>query len=195
MPDVIQQRIEVAIEILDQLDVLTQPELDLTTLSLNGVQFGSSVDHFPRQKITELTFAKIVHSSRIGTDIEPEYRDADDRPLTLDEVIDSVFRDDGIAHFRSKLSFKIAAGKIVGFAIYGQQLDHFSDIQSHEQCLHRFGKPDRVQKKETYGDLMGFDNYYFASRKLVSWNSWDECVSLINLGSYDGNDGQPDEAG
>ena len=192
---VIQQRPEVAIEILDQLDVLTQPVLDLTTLSLDGVQFGSSVDHFPRQKITELTFAKIVHSSRSGTNIEPEYRDADDRLLALDEVIDSVFRDDGIAHFRSKLSFKIAAGMIVGFAIYGKQLGHFSDINSHDECLQRFGQPDRIRKNESHGDLMGFANYYFASRKLVRWDSWQNRVSLINLGAYDGNAPQPDEAG
>jgi hypothetical protein len=195
MLDVIQQRPEVAIEILDHLDVLTEPVLDLITLSLDGVEFGSSVDSFPRQKITGLTFAKIVHSSRSGTNIEPEYRDADDRLLALDEVIDSIFRDDGIAHFSSKISFKIAAGKIVGFAIYGKQLGHFSDLNSHDECLRRFGRPDRVQKNEAYGDLMGFDNYYFASRKLVSWDSWDNRVSLINLGSYDGNDGQSERAG
>ncbi|MEZ6138900.1 MAG: hypothetical protein R3C53_28780 [Pirellulaceae bacterium] len=183
------------IEILDNLDVLTQPVLDLSKLSLDGVHFGSGVAHFPRQKITELTFAKIVQSSRSGTNIEPEYRDADDCLLALDEVIDSVFRDDGIAHFSSKLSFKIAAGKIVGFAIYGDQLRYFSDIKSLDECLQRFGKPDRVQKKEAYGDVMGFDIYYFASRKLVSWDSWDDRVSLINLGSYNGNDGQPDKAG
>lgn len=183
------------IEILDQLDVLAEPVLELSTLSLDGVQFGSSVNSFPRKKITELTFAKIVHSSRSGTDIEPEYRDADGRLLALDEVIDSVFRDDGIAHFSSKISFKIAAEQIVGFAIYGKQLGHFSDIKSHDECLQRFGRPDRLQKKESHGDLMGFDYYYFASRKLVSWDSWGRRVTLINLGSFDGNDGSSERAG
>ncbi len=193
--NVIHKEADVTIEILDHLDVLTQPVLDLAKLSLDGVRFGSDVEQFPRHKIIELTFAKIVHSSRCPTGIVTEYRDANDRVLSLDEVIDSVFRDDGIAHFSSKLSFKIAAGKIVGFAIYGKHLDYFSDIRTHDQCLERFGKPNRIEKEEAYGDLIGFDNYYYTSRKLVSWDSWNDRVSLINLGSFDGNDGLIEQAG
>jgi len=184
----------VGIEILEQLEVLTDPALDLATLSLDGVRFGSSVADFPRDRIAVLTFARIVHSYSSGTGVEPEYRDVDGHLLTRDEVIDSVFADDGMAHFKSKISFKVASGKIVGFAISGEQLQYFSEIQNYDQCLRKFGKPNRAERRESCGELMGYDNYYYESRKMVSWDSWDNRISMINLGSYDGNDGHPEIA-
>lgn len=68
------------------------------------------------------------------------------------------------------------------------RLDHFKFIRSYKQCLQHFGQPDRVRTDEAYGDLMGYDNYYYGSRKLVKWDSYRNRVSLINLGTYPGND-------
>lgn len=175
------------IEILADLDILTSPIIDLATLSLDGVPFGSHVTMFPRHKIVEVTFAKIVSESRSGTSIAPEYRDVTGQLLTRDAVISSVFQDDGMVHFAAKLSYKIVGGYIVGFALYGEHLNHFTTIQTPDQCMYRFGIPDRIRTDEAYGDLMGYDYYYYGSRKMVSWNSWRNQINLINLGDYEGN--------
>lgn len=170
------------IEILDNLDVLTKPSIDLTLLSLDGVQFGSHVSVFPRHKIITLTLAKIVALNAGGQDY-----DSTGRLLTRNEVIDSVFCDGGIAHLESELSYKIANGHVVGFAIYGDQLKHFNYIKTYEQCVQCFGKPDLVRKDEAYGDLMGYYNYYYKSQKCVHWDSLINRIYMINIGNYKGN--------
>ncbi|WP_030435220.1 hypothetical protein [Actinoplanes subtropicus] len=91
------------IEILDDRGVLvrpdsTRPDLDLATLSLAGVPFGAdAADSVPRHQITEAS-SSIVRRSTSRTDQVPEYFAADDRRLTLDEVIDSALGDGGMVH-------------------------------------------------------------------------------------------------
>ncbi len=173
--------------ILENWEILTTPVLELQSLMLAGVRFGASTVDFPRTEITEVTLCPIVFSSRSGTDIESEYFDSQGCKLPLEEVIDSVLADGGIVHFKDKLSFKIVGGRIAGFAIYGPRLNHFSSVNSYEECVRRFGHPDHEVVNEEYGDLMGYDLYYYGARKHVSWDSFDQRVSLINLGDYDGN--------
>lgn len=174
-------------EILSNLQVLRAPILDLETLLLDGVAFGSDTRGFPRHNIVEVTGSPLVRGSRSGTNIEAEYWGADGQRLSLDEVIDSVINADGMVHFKNKFGFKIASGKVVGFALYGDQLRHFDYLKSYEDLLRAFQKPDRVWTNEVDGDLMGYHNYYYGSRKCVAWDSFGEQVFLINLGDYPGN--------
>jgi hypothetical protein len=178
------------IEILSDLEILTKPVLDLDTLQLDGVPFGSDTRSFPRGKITDVTFSPIVRRYQAGTGVETGYFDEHGRALSLDEVIDSVINTGGMIHFGNKISFKIIDGKIRGFALYGDHLRHFDYIKSYEDCLAAFGPPSRTQANEAYGDLMGYDIYYYGSQKHVGWDSVDNCVSLINLGDYEGNTGE-----
>ncbi|MER6022252.1 hypothetical protein, partial [Streptomyces anulatus] len=66
---------------------------------------------------------------------------------------------------------------------------HFAQLASYEEFLAAFGTPDRAREDETYGDLMGYDTYYWGARKHVRWDAWDDRVSLINLGAFEGNSG------
>lgn len=175
------------VEILSDVDVLKSRSLDLETLQMDGVPFGSNTEFFPRHKIVEVTFSPIVHRSRSGTGIESEYFNRDGSCIPLDQVIDSVIGANGIVHFKDKVSYKIASGKLVGFAIYGDHLRRFDHLKTYDDLLRAFGQPDCATTNTAYGDLMGYSNYYYDSRKHVEWDSFDNRISLINLGDYDGN--------
>lgn len=185
------------IEVLDHLDVLAQPNLDLGTLSLADVPYGSTAaDAIARHRITEVSFSPIVHRSVSGTNIDSEYYGADGRRLPLDEVIDSVINTDGMVHFVDKISYKIARGAVVGFALYGADrgyLTHFGFLRSYEEFLAAFATPDQVEESRTFGDLLGYNNYYRRSRKLVYWDCWDESgngqLSSVSLGDYERSTG------
>ena len=131
-------------EILADIDLLKEATLDLCVLQLDGVAFGVSTAQFPRHKITEITYSPIVARSRSGTNIDPEYFDSSGRRLSLEEVIDSVIDSAGILHLASKISFKIRAGHIVGFALYGAHLRHFDYLKTYEDFCRAFGVADRV---------------------------------------------------
>ncbi|MEU7613709.1 hypothetical protein [Micromonospora sp. NPDC049204] len=95
-------------------------------------------------------------------------------------------------HIAGNMSYKIAGGTVVGFAFYAAErgpLAHFSSLRSYEEFLNEFGTPDRVENHEAYGDLLGYHNYYWGSKKQAYWDSWDERLSSVNLGDYDGNHG------
>jgi hypothetical protein len=184
------------IEILDDLGVLVRPDLDPATLSLAGVAFGAdAAGTVARRKITEAS-SSIVHRSISGTDRVPEYFAADGRRLTLDEVIDSAIRDGGMVHSADNFSYKIEGSQVVGFALYGAGRGHlaqFGYLRSYEQFRLTFGTADRTEESRVYGDLLGFHNYYWHSRKHVYWSASDEdgtgCLSSISIGDYPGNAG------
>jgi hypothetical protein len=168
-------------EILDDLDLLARPAIDLERVSVGGIAFGSFARDIPREQITDVTCSPIVHSYRGGTNLEPEFFDAHGAPISIDEVIDSVIDANGILHLESKISFRIAKGLIDGFTFYGDHLRHFGRLRSVEECIARFGIPDRKECHEAYGDLMGYDLTYFRSSKLVGWGASDERISHIIL--------------
>jgi hypothetical protein len=174
------------IEILDNLDVLYQPRLDLAAIGMGGIAMGAPATSVPRDMVTEAQSA-IVARYRGGTTIESEYYDADERRLTLDEVIDHTARSDGFLYCADKLTYKVRTGVVVGFALYGPHLSHFAHLTSYDDVLAAFGKPDRAERNEAYGDLMGYVNYYSGARKCVKWDAWDHRVSLINLGDFEDN--------
>ncbi len=174
-------------EILFELDLLRSSVLDLPDLQLDGVPFGATTDSFPRHKISEVTFSPIVASSRSGTDIKPEYYDSAGRELSLDTVIDSVIATNGILHFPSKISFKIAAGRVAGFALYGDHMRHFDYLRTHGEFCAAFGPADRIVVNESDGDLMGYDHFFYQSRKHVVWDEFNSRICFINLGEFDGN--------
>ncbi|RAO22787.1 hypothetical protein MED15_01637 [Micromonospora noduli] len=181
------------IEILDNLDVLAQPFLDLRTLTLAGVHYGSNAaDSIDRERIEQVTLSPIVHTQKSGDGITPEYYDAGGQRITLDEVVGSVIDAGGMLHIAGNISYKIAGGTVVGFALYGAErgpLAYFSSLRSHEEFLTEFGTPDSVERNEAYGELLGLHNYYWGSKKQAYWDSWDERLSSVNLGDYDGNHG------
>ncbi|MFH7594509.1 hypothetical protein WDV06_05305 [Streptomyces racemochromogenes] len=175
-------------EILEDLDVLMRPHLDLPTLRMGGIALGAPADGVPRHRIVEAQ-ASVVARYRGGDDIDSEYHDADGRPLTLDEVIDHTVRSDGFLYCAGELTYKVRAGLVVGFAIYGPRLSHFAHVTSYEELLAAFGTPDLVREESAYGDLMGYDLYYWGARKHVKWDASGNRVSLINVGDFKGNAG------
>ncbi|HEX7702204.1 MAG TPA: hypothetical protein VF403_15810, partial [Kofleriaceae bacterium] len=172
------------IEILADLEVVKRPQLELPELSLEGVAFRARGRAIPRDRIVEVTFSPIVFRSSSGTNIRAEYFDQSGAEIPLDRVIDSVIDADGMVHFANKLSFKLAAGTIVGFSLYGPRFEAFGTVEAPDDVITMFGRPDRSRENISYGDLMGWDFYYAGSRKLVSWDAFEQRISLINLGDY-----------
>jgi hypothetical protein len=81
----------------------------------------------------------------------------------------------------------VSGGLVVGFTLYGEtHLDHFRDIGTYEDFLVRFGTPDRIEKREAFGDLLGYRNYYYRSRKQVYWDNKAGRLAQISLGAYEG---------
>ncbi|WP_411083474.1 hypothetical protein [Streptomyces sp. cmx-18-6] len=176
------------IEILENLDLLYRPNLDLAGVEVNGISLGDPAATVPRRRIVGGQ-SSIVARYRGGTDIESEYYDADGRRLTLDEVIEDVVRSDGFLYGVDKINYKVCAGAVVGFAISGVHLSHFAHLTSYEEFLTTFGRPDRIRENEAYGDLMSYETYYWGARKHVTWDAWDDRVSFVNLGDFEGNSG------
>ena len=181
------------LEILDDLHVLANHPLALDRINLDSVPLGSLArTYIPRRKISEVSFSPNVYSSRSGTHLEPEYFDVNGESLELDQVIDSVIDADGIVHFQSEISFKIAGGIVVRFSIYGDHLRCFRGLRSMEKCLALFGEPDRKTQKEAYGDLMGYDLFYDDSQMQLQWNSFAERIAAIVIGGSGGGDDATD---
>ncbi|MER5863483.1 hypothetical protein [Kitasatospora sp. NPDC002040] len=176
------------IEILENLDLLSQPNLDLASVEVNGIALGAAAAAIPRQRIVG-GLSSVVARYRGGTTIESEYYDADGRRLTLDEVIEDVLRSDGFLYGADKINYKVRAGAVVGFAISGPHLSHFAHLTSYEEFLAVFGPPDRIHENEACGELMSFETYYWGARKRVTWDAWEDRVSFINLGDFEGNNG------
>ncbi|OCC11323.1 hypothetical protein [Streptomyces sp. PTY087I2] len=176
------------IEILENLDLLSRPTLDLAGVEVNGIALGAPAASVPRERIVG-GLSPVIARYRGGTDIESEYYDADGRSLTLDEVIDDVVRSDGFLYGTDKINYKTCAGAVVGFAISGPHLSHFAHLTSYEEFLSAFGWPDRVHENEAYGDLMSYEAYYWGARKHVTWDVWEGRVSFVNLGDFEGNSG------
>jgi hypothetical protein len=176
-------------EILENLDILREPKLNLQDLSLDGVLFGSGASNFPREKVVDVTLSPIVANYRGGTNLTPQFFDVAGDPLALEAVIESVIRGDGILHFAGKVSFKIAGGTVVGFALYGDPLSYFDKLGTYPHFCTAFGPADRIVVNEAHNDLLGYDHFYYGARKRVVWDEFSSRVSLINLGQYEGNDG------
>ncbi|HEX6360764.1 hypothetical protein [Actinophytocola sp.] len=178
------------IEILDNLRLLTRPHLDPRTLSLAGVPFGAKAsDNIDRHKITEV-ISPIVHRTANRRGAEPEFYDREGRRLTFGDLIDDVFDGEGMVHFADRTSYKIVNGRVVGFALYGAEkgyLSQFGFLKSYNDFLELFGRPDLVEEHTDLGELMGYRNYYWYSSKQAYWDSWDEQLTLVNLGAYNGN--------
>lgn len=176
------------IEILKDPGVLALPQLDPATLRMDGVALGSPAAGVPRHRITE-AHSSVVARYRGGDDIDSEYHDADGRRLTLDEVIDHTVGSDGFLYCAEELTYKVRAGLVVGFAVYGAPLARFSHLTSYEELLAAFGTPDRVREEGSYGDFEGYGLYYWGARKHVKWDASHRRVTLINVGDFEGNAG------
>ncbi len=166
------------IEILENKNWLKQKMIAPHTVSVAGVVYGSSVKDFPTHKVIGVTNASIVARYTFGK----EYFAADGKLLSLAEVINSVCASSGCLHFAEEVSFGISSGRVTSFSLDTAQLDFFSDIKTVEQLILEFGKPDKITKKETYGDLMGYILEYTKSKKMISWDSWNEKLNHIIVG-------------
>ncbi len=168
-------------ELLTNMDLLREPVLDLETLQLDGIRFGSTTAQFPRHKITEVSFSPIVAKSvsrRDGT----QYFDQSGQQLSLESVIDSVIDTAGVVHFTSRISFRIRAARVVCFSIYGAQLRYFDFLRTYRDFCDAFGVPDRVAEIVGYDGLMAYRHTYFGARKIVVWDEYDLQVSCVALG-------------
>ena len=181
------------IEILDNLDVLARPFLDLRTLASAGVHYGSNAaDTIDRERIEQVTLSPMVHTQKSGDGTTPEYYDAGGRRITLDEVVGSVIDAGGMLHVAGNISYKVAgrnSGRLRVLRCGARPPAYFNSLRSYEDFLTEFGTPDSVERNEAYGDLLGLHNYYWGSKKQAYWDSWDERLSSVNLGDYDGNHG------
>jgi len=175
------------IELSSNLDVLTRPTLDLSTLTLAGVAFGAPGRSIAYERIVEVALSPIVFSWRWGTDIGSTYFDANGAEIPQEKVIDSVIDAEGIVHFAGGMSLKLGAGRVVGFALHGRAMEHFGVLESFEDVVAMFGTPDRSREEHGYGELMGHSLYYAGSRKLVEWDAIGHGISLINLGDWPRN--------
>lgn len=164
------------IEILDDLSLLKQRHLDLPTLALAGVVFGSDGASIPRHRITEVTLSPAVSRYEAG-----KYFDSNDKPMRLDEVVEIVLHATGVVHFAHGISFTVDAGKVVRFTLYGSQLQHFRHITTYEDFEREFGLADKVEREEIDGEIFDVGHYYEASRKWIWWDAIGE-ISAITLG-------------
>ncbi|MBE1573913.1 hypothetical protein ACFORH_16275 [Amycolatopsis roodepoortensis] len=176
------------IEILDDLDVLTRPDLDPRGLSLAGARLGSkAADTVARGSVIEVTLSPIVHRAIAGSGRETEYYGADGEPLSREKVVENAVETEGVVHFPGKFSYRIVGGTVVGFAMYGGErglLAHFGYLRSRDDFLDVFGTPDLVEESFDCGELMGYRHHYRASEKKVFWDSWNDHVGSLNLGDF-----------
>lgn len=170
------------IEVLEHMEVLKSTSLRLEELMLDGVPYGCVARDFPTARVTEVTLAPIVKSSSWSSTAATKYWGEDGGELTLADVIDNALAHGGILHFSTKVSFRIRDRRVVGFAIYGSQLDAFRSIQSQEQLVREFGQPDHIERNEAHGDLMRYLNIWTTPPRKVVWDEWDKRISVINLG-------------
>ncbi|XCM33159.1 hypothetical protein ABXI76_31030 [Streptomyces parvus] len=150
------------VEILENLDLLSRPNLDLAAVEVNGIALGAPAATVPRERIAS-GLSPVIARYRGGTDIEGEYFAADGRSLTLEEIIDDVVRSDGFLYGVDKINYKVRAGAVVGFAISGPHLSHFAHLTSYEEFLAAFGLArSRARERgvrrphELRGLLLGF---------------------------------------
>ncbi|KFU76418.1 hypothetical protein SAMN04489729_8335 [Amycolatopsis lurida] len=177
------------IEILDDLDVLTRPDVDPRELSLAGACYGSkAADTVARDSVIEVTLSPIVHRSIGGSGRATEYYGADGELLSREEVVENAVETEGIVHFSGKFSYRIVGGTVSGFAFYGGErglLAHFGHLRSRDEFLDLFGTPDLVEESVDCGELMGYRHRYRTAGKQVFWDSWDDRVSWLNIGDFD----------
>lgn len=176
------------IEILDDMGSLTRPDLDLKAAEMGGVALGAPVAAIPRHSILYVELPSVARY-RNGIGLDGEYVDADGRRLPLRAVLDGAAQADGFVYCADQFSYKVQAGHVVGFAIFGPHLSHFAHLTTYEQMLAAFGKPDRMREAGAYGDLVTYSNYYWRTQKLVRWNALERRIDLINLGAFEGNSG------
>ncbi|NVB85377.1 MAG: hypothetical protein HOV81_43840 [Kofleriaceae bacterium] len=172
------------VELFENIDVLRQKAIYLSSLSLAGVGFGARGREIPRDAIVEVSGSPLVARSSTGTNISPTYWDAADNIVPFDQVIDSVLDADGMIHLEPKVSFKLVGGRVMGFSLYGSHLAALGHPRTYDDLVGLFGVPDRERERVTFGDLMGYDLYYETARKQVCWDALDHRVYLVCLGDY-----------
>lgn len=172
------------VELFENVDILRQKAIYLSSLSLAGVGFGARGREIPRDAIVEVSGSPLVARSSTGTNIAPTYWDAAGNVVPFDDVIDSVIDGDGMIHLEPKVSFKLVAGRVMGFSLYGPHLAGLGHPKTYDDLIAIFGEPDRERERLTFGDLMGYDLYYEVARKQVSWDAIDQRVFLVCLGDY-----------
>lgn len=172
------------VELFENIDVLRQKAIYLSSLSLAGVGFGARGREIPRGAIVEVSASPLVARSSTGTTTSPTYWDEAGNIVPFDQVIDSVLDGDGMIHLEPQVSFKLVGGRVMGFSLYGPHLAGLGHPRTYDDLVGLFGVPDRERERITYGDVMGYDLYYEAARKQVSWDAIDQHVFLVCLGDY-----------
>ncbi len=62
-------------------------------------------------------------------------------------------------------------------------------VTTHSTSRWRASPGRGGRENEAYGDLMSYEAYYWGSRKHVTWDAWEDRVSFVNLGDFEGNSG------
>ncbi|USA52308.1 hypothetical protein NDN13_12555 [Acinetobacter sp. C32I] len=171
------------IEILENFEILKSSSLELDNLSLAGVKYGSDVNEFPFEKITDITLAPIVKGSSWSKAEGSRYYDENENELSKAEVINNVVQEGGVFHFYEKISFVVKNGKIREFSIYGAHKDYYSYIKNFEQFEEEFGKPEKMEITQAYGDMMNYKCFYNNGKNLVVWDVDQKAIVVILLRS------------
>lgn len=169
-------------EILENFEILMRRNIDLDTLSLGGVAYGSDVSEFPFERISEITLAKIVESTSYSDIAGYSYYDENDQELEKSEVIDSVIEDGGVFHFSEKIGFFINEGKVNGFSIYGGHEGFFRHLSNFEIFIQEFGNPDELKTTMAYGNGFTKKCLYRGCKKLIVWNVASQEIVCFVLG-------------
>jgi hypothetical protein len=176
------------LEILDDLDVLARPDVDVRTLGLAGVGFGSrAAETVPRDRIVQ-AISPAVRLTLGSSDRSGRFYREDGRELSFAAVVDTILDGAGTLHFADHTCYRIADGRVVGFALSGDvrgHLRHFAHLRSYDEFLFVFGMPDRAEQRIDTGEVMGYVHHYWASRKRAYWDAWEDHLTLVNLGDFE----------
>jgi hypothetical protein len=172
------------IEILDHLDILTDPALDLATVTLAGIPLGAPAEAIDRGAVRDVSMTNLTRSYRGGP--EPEHYDWDGNRIPMDVLINDVIENHGVLHLPGQLAFKVIAGRVVALAVHGGQpgdhLAHFKPtVRTYDEFVAVFGTPDQAEESWSVGELMGVWHRW-GKWKSIYWDSWDNELSTVSLG-------------
>jgi hypothetical protein len=173
-------------ELLADLDVLMKEDLDLSGLSLEGVPFGASARVVPRERVRfadGLPWIRRSFTRCVGA--PTQYFDEHGCEIPLASIVAQVTGAHGTLGLDSSCSFAVVDGLVRGFAITGERLHrHFSRLRTHDDFIAAFGAGGRVEESVVEGDLMGYWHRYPRTPKVVYWDEWDHCITIVSLGEF-----------
>jgi hypothetical protein len=147
-----------------------------------GVALGNRGSAVPKQRVVEIGFSPVVKTITLDVGGRPQYSGFDRRALDLDTLYASVIYGSGVLHTDAEASFTVIGGRVDKISLYGRWLAQHADLNTLSKLHQRFRAPDRCLCLEAEGDLIGYDNFYAASKKWVRWLAARARPTVVLLG-------------